>query len=1470
MPNTVSTQKIDEPKVAEKPLIKLNEEQANSILKNDTLEDSKENSKVVTEKEKLELVPDQPKISEEKFLPFLNTAEDKKTEEPKDVTTEFTSEELPATEPRLLSSPTVREETKPIEQTLISSSSVAEEPNQAKEELISDDRKDEPVKLILDEPKPIEETLVPSSTVTDEPNKAKEELVLEVPHAAEEKCLPSTIFSEELKEKTVESISDKPKHMEEALVSSSSVAENLNQAKEELVNEEQTDEPVELILEEPKPTEEKLISSDTLVEDSSKPNKELILDHSKDAKSALIIDEPKPIEETLISSSTVIDEPKKVKEELVSDERKDEPAKLILDEPKDAKSALISTEPKPIEESLVPSSSVAEELNQAKEELIHEQKDEPVELILDEPKPIEETLVSSEEQHKAKEELVSDEPKSIEEALISSSTVIEELKEGKQEFIPEEEHVELILNEPKVPESNLTQNIIVDGEQLNSDCLQLVKDAVLEDSNDQNLEKLELKSEEELTTKTKIDKEITNKSLTPNNSVTDETETVGKNNFDELNADGMKQLGNLIENIQKNLVEDAALPVEIESKNESEEEREAEALNNIQVSIPLIEDMVKILNNIENDISEKEAQPDEQTITTVEGINEVKTEIEKSDLQETVDKQSEKKSKKSKHVKFNLDEAQEIKIAEAEALFDDRVSDEEIVVDGEMEKPIEEDFAMQDDVFESSYVLENLEEENSKVDDIKFLDEASKLLENIENNIKNDLLSSVENLSASISDSVASLEFISNENAGSEDKNADVNVALLSIIQDIQPTLVSKPDDIVKVDEDFMISERTRTDEIEAAFDIENIPAEIEKQVDENQIQDTYDIVSISSVEGKRESSFDELKDENESKSNDEIVNIVIATNLEVTEDALSDEKLPIFTQKLNNAVFKVGDNIHLDCFVTGAKPIDVKWYKNDASISNTDKNIEIYRELGVCSLEIASAKISDQGAYACIATNEFGENKTIGILECAVMDEDIHFIETLKDQEVEENSEVYLDCSVHGYKNNLSINWFFNDLQIANLNEQIEILQEAGICSLQIRSMRNELEGIYKCTVNDSNNEIIDETKCHIRCKVSTMQTEKIRSFSRLPEFVNDLNGKTIVREGETLSLVCRLNDDCEPKPLVQWFQNRQNVEDCNFKSLQMKYTPKTGECRLVIDDCTKDCSGDFLCAACDDNFNVIAVTSSKVRVFAKDEEIVESADESADEEYKGIPPLFLQIPESLDLEEGENVEFKCQVMGEPLPNIKWYHTKQLDGDSELNELNDESFKFNPETGIVILEIRNIRRDSHEGVYIVRAENLAGSLTQICHLKINEKRYPILDKASEHAPKFLVNLPERMTAMDGDHVSFVCICSGNPEPEILWLRDTKQANTFGPLNINNDVKINYDPLTGKCSMQIVDLFPQDTGVYLCRAKNKHGIAETHSQLNVECKFFESLKLQIIFNFFSNIKILKIFFKHFNTIKIVI
>ena len=94
-------------------------------------------------------------------------------------------------------------------------------------------------------------------------------------------------------------------------------------------------------------------------------------------------------------------------------------------------------------------------------------------------------------------------------------------------------------------------------------------------------------------------------------------------------------------------------------------------------------------------------------------------------------------------------------------------------------------------------------------------------------------------------------------------------------------------------------------------------------------------------------------------------------------------------------------------------------------------------------------------------------------------------------------------------------------------------------------------------------------------------------------------------------------------------------------------------------------------------------------------------------------------------------------------------------------------------------------------------------------------------------APVFVWEL-QSQKVMDGDETRFVGKVRAMPMPEVTWYHDGKVVYD------NPDFRTSYNKETGEVVLFIVEVFPQDTGVYECVAVNKYGRATTRAQLNVE------------------------------------
>lgn len=94
--------------------------------------------------------------------------------------------------------------------------------------------------------------------------------------------------------------------------------------------------------------------------------------------------------------------------------------------------------------------------------------------------------------------------------------------------------------------------------------------------------------------------------------------------------------------------------------------------------------------------------------------------------------------------------------------------------------------------------------------------------------------------------------------------------------------------------------------------------------------------------------------------------------------------------------------------------------------------------------------------------------------------------------------------------------------------------------------------------------------------------------------------------------------------------------------------------------------------------------------------------------------------------------------------------------------------------------------------------------------------------------PPALVNRPIHKTVNVGDTVSFHCDVTGKPKPEITWEKEGKENVVMRPNHVVANIVV-----TNIAQLVIYNTQLQDTGVYICTAKNSGGFIRINFPLFV-------------------------------------
>lgn len=171
-----------------------------------------------------------------------------------------------------------------------------------------------------------------------------------------------------------------------------------------------------------------------------------------------------------------------------------------------------------------------------------------------------------------------------------------------------------------------------------------------------------------------------------------------------------------------------------------------------------------------------------------------------------------------------------------------------------------------------------------------------------------------------------------------------------------------------------------------------------------------------------------------------------------------------------------------------------------------------------------------------------------------------------------------------------------------------------------------------------------------------------------------------------------------------------------------------------------------------------------------------------------------------------------QASVQANPEASFQWFKNDQpLEPGKDL--------KVNSENNRSVL----VLKQAEEGEFTVRAENVYGSVTSTAY-------FQLVEGVDEVAPEFAVPLPSVVNLMDGDEVTLQCQLKGipGPTPEVSWLH-----NGIEIVEKVKEIQI-LQTEEGLCQLRIAEVFPEDSGEYVCRVGNSVGEDLTKANVSVE------------------------------------
>lgn len=271
-------------------------------------------------------------------------------------------------------------------------------------------------------------------------------------------------------------------------------------------------------------------------------------------------------------------------------------------------------------------------------------------------------------------------------------------------------------------------------------------------------------------------------------------------------------------------------------------------------------------------------------------------------------------------------------------------------------------------------------------------------------------------------------------------------------------------------------------------------------------------------------------------------------------------------------------------------------------------------------------------------------------------------------------------------------------------------------------------------------------------------------------------------------------------PEPEVKWLKNGKEVV------IDSDVIVETGNglTKITVHNMDRKRAG---------KYEVVAINEAGE---SRESGSVMVSDEPSPDELQA--PWFIEPIQPLTVLLDDVVILEAIVQSNPPSSFQWFFQSmpvKVTPNVRMHSADNKS----------VLIIENFALEN-SGIYMCRAENVAGSVTSSATVKLVEAESYLEEIREYLSPRFVKKLKPGQF-MDGDSMQLVCQVIGNPTPKIQWLHNKE------PLSETRGISIQQDK-DGVCKLNIPEVFPEDGGVFTCRAINKFGKAITKTNIIVE------------------------------------
>nr|XP_053632753.1 myosin light chain kinase, smooth muscle-like [Cherax quadricarinatus] len=574
----------------------------------------------------------------------------------------------------------------------------------------------------------------------------------------------------------------------------------------------------------------------------------------------------------------------------------------------------------------------------------------------------------------------------------------------------------------------------------------------------------------------------------------------------------------------------------------------------------------------------------------------------------------------------------------------------------------------------------------------------------------------------------------------------------------------------------------------------------------------------------------------------------------------------PMFVRKPRTIDAEEGDLVIIECEVAGDPKPTVTWLRDWLKPSLYSDGSR-FQEVGtgpVYRLEIPNCRVEDTGAYSILAKNDHGETRAIISLQVyakglkgelegrpikrGVMEHVPVVTRALQDVRCCDGDSVTLEALVDAPKTSL-VRWEKQG-KVLKLGGDVESEWDGSRVRLKIHEVYPEDEGEYSCIIfNDMGKAVTSATI------VVEMADDKENDVTVQLEHRPDLSRRTTPSRTNTPSRFSRSPSVGfqregsahswagvgwrEPSVTIShWrplsrgssrcYSRRRTPEPSTRSKTRRSHGPKfyyIPHDRIV----EEGESVSFQCAVKGCPVPRAVWDKDSIRILEDGRFKMTEKDEATGNKYSGYvrswyaspltAPRFTRTMASTTVREASRIRLSTEYRGSPTPRAKWYRNNEL---LPLCEEYPQSYDGKTAT----LEI-NEATIADAGTYTCVLVNDAGRTECSCEVMVEHHK-----DTGDQPPYFLRPLQDHV-ALDGDQVTLSVKLSGSRPMKVVWVRDDQEIPDSPDFAYKEDE-------SGKFSLMIRDVFPEDAGIYICEAYNAYGDVSCYCRLAVHEPFQSS------------------------------